>query len=108
MIFTNDNRVWKHAPSGERHPAKYVVGLTNVGPIGVERNDHMADEDEKPVRLTINLSPQTHADLTRRAKRDGVTLTDYIRRCVTLKGYVEDKKITTLKDDSEREYLVLG
>lgn len=41
-------------------------------------------------RLTINLTPELHAELTERAERRGLSITDLIRRAVALDKFVDD------------------
>lgn len=57
-------------------------------------------------RLTINLSPEAHEELTRLAGAAGVSITDYIRKSVALKRFVDTKGIRTFEAD-DRTYELL-
>jgi len=76
----------------------------------------MASKNEKPKtdfkRLTINLAPEVHAELTARADRRGITITELIRRAVALDLFIEENsqgngRILVERDDKLREVVLI-
>jgi len=61
-------------------------------------------------KLTVSLSEELYSELTKRAERRGITLTDLVRGALRLDFYVDDHDASLMVREGEevKEVLLVG